>query len=102
MRSENTLTIDDELKRLKKKAEKRRKEELKELRDLILLENEWAKKDWLWMSFNIGYEKELLIDVDEKYYTLNGGRLEEWLNNNTECTTTSDKTFIVYSINKQY
>ena len=101
MRSENTLTITDKLKRLKKRAERRRREELKELRDLILLENEWAKDDWLWMSFNWGYDKVLLIDVDEKYYTLNGGRLEEWLNNNTDCTTTSDKTFIVHSINKK-
>ena len=85
---------------LLKKSKRRNQNELNDLMSIILRENDWfdnAENKFLWFD---EFDKCLVIDVDEKSFELNGLPLENWLNENTDCDTNSDKRFRVFGLNR--
>ena len=82
---------------LVKKSKDRNIEELKELRELILLENNQWFKHRIWID---DLDSNLILNVDEVSFNLNGSSLESWLRENTDCDISSDKQWRVFGIKR--
>ena len=85
---------------LLKKSKERNQQELNDLMEIILFENDWfnnEETEFLWFC---EFEKCLTIDVDEKFFKLNGLPLDEWLRANTDCNVSSDKSWQVFGLNR--
>tara|TARA_A100001201_G_scaffold123819_1_gene107774 strand:- start:148 stop:426 length:279 start_codon:yes stop_codon:yes gene_type:complete len=79
-------------------SKKRNREELKELMELILLENnDWWLEDRVWID---EHDHELCLNVDETSFFLGKVNLEKWLRENTDCDIDSDKRWRVFGIKR--
>jgi len=87
---EKTLTA---INFLREQKTRRAKEELKQIIDIIKMNNERATDD----MFTLGAmdENDLMIDIDEKFMLVDGWDLVEWIKENCDTKLESDKSITV-------
>lgn len=81
------------IKFLRIQSRKRCLEEMEALKDLIMVHNKWATDDMFtinWMGAN-----DMRIDIDEKWFKVDGESLVDWLRKHCECENESDKSITV-------
>ena len=82
---------------LKEKSKKRQLQEMQELKELIIHASDHALSE---DSFIIGYleETDMMINIDEVYFDIDGMHFTNWLNNNCVIESESDKSIIITSL----